>query len=150
MIMFKKILLAFVAMAAISTATVFARDSYARDASVLPKAAQTAIADNFRAKVSLVKIDKDFGRVSEYEVILTDGTEITFDHNGNWDNVEVGANGSVPAAFIPEGVAKYVKTAQPKQKIIGIEKERGGYDVELSNGVDMKFNKQGQFVRYDD
>ncbi|MDE7381051.1 MAG: PepSY-like domain-containing protein [Muribaculaceae bacterium] len=146
--MVKKIVMLLVAVVGISFSGI-ARDKYTRDVSVLPKAAQTTLANNFKSKVNVVKIDKDFGRVSEYEVILTDGTEITFDRNGNWDNVEVGSSGSIPPSFIPPSVAKYVKQFQPGQKIVGIEKERSGYEVELSNGVDMKFNKQGEFVRYD-
>lgn len=126
-----------------------ARDSYARDASVLPKAAQVILTNNFKSAVSVIKIDKDLGRVSEYEVVLTDGSEITFDKNGNWKSVEVGLNNSMPAGFIPSTVADYVKKNVPGQKIIGIEKERSGYEVELRNGVELKFDKQGKFVRFD-
>lgn len=146
--MFKKILFAAIALLGISTVAV-ARDTYAHDASVLPEAARTTIANNFKAKVNLVKIDKDFGRVSEYDVILTDGTEITFDRNGNWDQIEVGVNGKIPTAFIPDAVAAYVRNNQPGQNIVGIDKERNGYEVELANGVEMKFDTQGRFVRYD-
>ena len=147
-VMVKKLLIMIVAVLGISTAAM-AKDTYARDASVLPKAAQTMIANNFKANVSVVKIESDFGRVSEYEVVLTDGTEISFDRDGNWDNVEVG-EGSIPKAFIPQAIADYVKANQPGQKIVGIEKERHGYDVELSNGIEMKFDKNGKFQRYDD
>ena len=100
--------------------------------------------------MNVIKIDKDFGRVSEYEVVLTDGTEVTFDRQGNWDSVEVGLKGTIPSAFIPKALSDYVKKVQPGQKIVGIDKEHSGYDVELSNGVEMKFNKQGEFVKYDD
>lgn len=127
-----------------------ARDQYAHDASVLPKGAQTTLTKNFKSKVSIVKIDKDFGRVSEYEVVMTDGSEITFDKDGNWKDVEVSASKSVPTGFIPAGVAAYIKANQKGQRVIGIEKNRGGYDVELSNGVEMKFDKQGNFIRFDD
>lgn len=147
--MIKRILFILLAVAGISVAAC-ARDTYARDASALPKAAQTVLAKNFKAGVSLVKLDKDFGRVSEYEVILTDGTEITFDRNGNWENIEVKASSSVPNAFIPAGIASYVRKHMSGARIVGIEKDRNGYDVELSNGVEMKFNKSGQFVRFDD
>lgn len=146
--MLKRLLIALAAVICISAAV--ARDTYARDASVLPKAAQTTLSQNFKARVSVVKIDKDFGRISDYEVILTDGTEITFDRNGNWENVEVGKNGTIPSAFIPSSIADYVRTNMSGQKIAGIEKERTGYDVELANGVDMKFDKNGNFVRYDE
>lgn len=147
--MIKKILLMLVAVIGISTAA-GAKDTYSRDVSVLPKAAQTVLSQNFKSGVSVIKIDKDFGRISEYEVILTDGVEITFDRNGNWENIEVPNQSSVPAAFVPNAISAYVKANQPGQRIVGIDKERSGYDVELSNGVDMKFNKEGKFLRYDD
>lgn len=147
--MIKRLFIAFVAFLGISVAAI-ASDTYAHSASVLPKAAQTVLAKNFKSGVSVVKIDKDFGRVSEYEVVLNDGTEITFDRNGNWDNIEVGINGRIPSAFIPSPIAQYVKANMSDAKIVGIDKERSGYDVELSNGVDMKFNRVGQFVRFDD
>ena len=147
--MFKRFLFALVAIVGMSAAA-YARDTYSHDASVLPEAARTVLSKNFKSEVSVVKIDKDFGRVSEYEVILTDGTEITFDRNGNWDNVEVKSSASVPSAFVPSGIAEYVRTNLSGTRIVGIDKERSGYDVELSNGAELKFNKNGQFVRYDD
>lgn len=127
-----------------------AKDTYAHDASVLPEAARTTIANNCKAQVSVVKIDKDFGRVSEYEVILTDGTEISFDRNGNWDNVETNNAKSVPAGFIPKAVSEYVSKNHKGTRIVGIDKERSGYDVDLSNGIEIKFDKNGVFLRYDD
>lgn len=126
-----------------------ARDTYAHDASVLPPATQTTLKNNCKARVSVVKIDKDFGRISEYEVVLTDGTEVTFDHNGNWKDVEVGAKSSVPKGFIPAAIATYIAKIQPKQRVIGIEKSSRGYEVDLSNGVEMKFDTAGKFIRYD-
>lgn len=147
--MLKRLMIAVIALAGI-TASASARNGYSRDVNDLPKAAQTVIADNFKAKVSMIKIEKSLGRVSEYEVILTDGTEISFDRNGNWESIEVKADGAVPSKFILEPIAKFIKDNQHGKKIIGIERERNGYDVELANGVDMKFDKNGNFLRYDD
>lgn len=144
----RKLLFMMAIMAGFFTAS--ARDTYSHDVNVLPMAAQIVVKNNFKAGVNHIKIDKEFGRVSEYDVILTDGTEITFDRNGNWKDIEVRRNGSVPAAFVPAAISTYVKQNQKKAKIVGIEKNRSGYDVELSNGVDMKFNTDGKFVRYDD
>ena len=126
-----------------------AKDSYSRDASVLPEAAKTTIANNFKAKVSLVKIDKTLGIVTEYEVILTDGSEISFDKHGNWEGVEMPANTSVPKGFLLKGITDYVGKKHSGQKIVSIDKEGNGYEVELSNGIDIKFDKNGAFVRYD-
>ncbi len=148
MIMIKKLLFALIAIIGLST-TAMASDKYVHDASVLPKGAQTTLSKNFKSKVSVVKVDKDFGRVSEYEVVMTDGAEVTFDRDGNWKEVEVNVSKSVPSGFVPAGVTNYVKANQKGQRVVGIEKTRGGYDVELSNGVEMKFDKDGNFIRYD-
>lgn len=127
-----------------------AKDTYAHDASALPQAAQTTVTNNFKAKVSVVKIEKTMGRVHEYEAVLSDGTEISFDRNGNWDNIEVANNASIPARLIPAGITEYVNSHHPHTRIVGINKERHGYDIDLSNGIEMKFDKNGQFIRYDD
>lgn len=143
----KLVLLIMIVFAAVSAAS--ARDNYYRDASVLPVAAQTQLKKAFKARVNLVKVDKSLGRVNEYEVVLADGTEIEFDRAGNWKSVEVGKGAEVPSAIVPEAIRKYVKKTQ-NQKIVGIEKDRRHYEVELANGVEMIFDLSGNFVRYDD
>lgn len=131
------------------SAVASAKDTYAHDDSVLPEAARTTIANNFKSKVSVVKIDKDFGRISEYEVILTDGSEITFDKSGNWKDIESSASSSVPDKMVPKAIRDFVKTNQKNTRIVGIERTRKGYDVELSNGVEMRFDKNAKFLKYD-
>lgn len=143
----------FVAILVLVAGFVFgvsAKDTYVHDASVLPEGAKTTIANNFKATVSLVKIEKSLGHISEYDVVLNDGTEISFDRDGNWDNVETNNSKSVPSGMVPAKIREYVAKNQPSTRIVGIDKERSGYDVELSNGVEMKFNRAGEFVRYDD
>ena len=88
--------------------------------------------------------------MAHYEVILNDGTEISFDRDGNWENVEVNNTKSVPSTIVPKAIRAYVAKTHPGQRIVGIDKERKGYEIELSNGIDMKFDKAGQFLRYDD
>lgn len=127
-----------------------ARDTYSRNVNDLPKGAQATLTKNFKSKVSVIKIEKELGRISEYDVVMTDGSEISFDRDGNWKDVEVSKSSSVPAGFIPTAIANHVKQNHKKAKIVGIEKDRKGYDVELSDGLDLKFDKQGKFLRYDD
>lgn len=143
----KKILLVLAVMLGVISAS--ARDNYSRDINDLPVAAQTVIKNHFKKEVSHIKIEKEWGRVSEYDVVLVDGSEITFDSRGNWKDIEVKGTGSVPSALILNSISTYVKQNQKKARIIGIEKNRSGYEVELSNGVEMKFNLSGQFLRYD-
>lgn len=126
-----------------------ARGNYIHEVSALPAAAQTTLKNNFKAKVSVIKTETTFGRVDQYEVILTDGTEVTFDRQGNWKDIETAINKSVPKSMVPEEIRKYVSKVQPGTKIVGIEKESRGYEVELSNGVEMRFDRQCNFVKYE-
>lgn len=130
--------------------TASARDTYSHDVNVLPKAAQTILQNNFKAKVSHIKIEKTLGSISEYDVVLNDGTEITFDSKGNWKEVEVSSNKAVPSALVPPEILSYVKQHQKNSAIVGIEKNRTNYEVELANGDEMKFDTAGKFLRYDD
>lgn len=136
-------------MAMLVVGVASAADEYSRNPLVLPTAARTTLDRNFKAEVSIIKIDKTLGRVDDYEVVLTDGTEIKFDRSGNWKEIEVARDRKIPADFVPAGVATYVKNYHKGANVVGIEKERSGYEVTLSNGVDMKFDKQGNFKRYD-
>ncbi len=145
----KKLLILMFAFLMSAGIAVSARDNVSHDISVLPQAAANTISKNFKAKFSFVKIDREFGRVHEYEVVLSDGSEITFDSKGNWKDIEAGAKGQVPSGFIPTGVQDYVKANHKGSRIVGIEKDRRGYDVELSNGIDMKFSTDGSFIKYD-
>lgn len=127
-----------------------ARDRRSRDVKDLPVAAQTILKANFKSQVSLIKIDTDWGRVSEYEVILSDGTEVVFDRAGNWKEIEMCCSSSVPDALIPKAIRDYVKSHMKGTKIIGVEHDSKGYELTLSNGVEMKFDSQGRFLRFTD
>ena len=124
----KKILLILAMIVGVFAAS--ARDTYSHDINVLPVAAQTTIKNNFKADISHFKIDKDLGRISEYDVVLTDGTEITFDKNGNWKDVEVRRNGAVPSALVPKDIATYVNQNQKKPLLPGSKKRNR--DMKLS------------------
>ncbi|MBQ7441272.1 MAG: PepSY-like domain-containing protein [Prevotella sp.] len=52
--------------------------------------------------------------------------------------------------MIPEVIKQYVNENFPESIITKIEKERYGYDIELSNDLELKFNKQGYILRMDD
>lgn len=144
----KKIFLLLAVVFGVITAS--AGNNKSHDVGVLPEAAKEILAQNFKAKVSHIKIGKEFGKIREYDVVMTDGSEISFDKHGNWKEVEVGKSTSVPAALIPNPIKTFVKVNQTSAKVTGIEKKNYGYEVELSNGKDLRFTEKGKFIRYDD
>ena len=115
----------------------------------LPSAAQSFIQEHFSGNaVSYVKKDSEFAR-STYEVVFQDGTEVEFDAKGQWDNIDCRRT-AVPAALIPAAIAEYVQNSFPGQIIVKIDKERFGFEIELLNDLELKFDKTGKMIRVDD
>ncbi len=134
----------------IGVATASARNNYSHDVNILPEAAQAVLKENFNAEVSHIKIGKEFGKIREYDVVMTDGSEISFDKHGNWKDVEVRQTKAVPADLIPNPIKTFVRENQKKASVTGIEKKNYGYEVELSTGQDVRLNEKGKFRRYED
>ena len=111
----------------------------------LPAAAKTFVQNNFQGKTILFAA-KDW---NTYECHLNDGTQIDFRKDGTWDKVDCNM-AAVPVAIIPETIQNYVKANFPDTFITKIDKERHGYDVELSNNLELKFNQQGVLIGMDD
>lgn len=116
----------------------------------LPKTAQTFVNSHFNKQpVSLVTSEKETLSPIEYKVVLQNGTEIEFDQKGNWTEVD-GNKTAIPEKIIPAAILAHVKKSFPNNGITQISKERRGYDVELSNGLDLDFDLQGKFLKIDD
>lgn len=114
----------------------------------LPAAAQQVLTKHFAGvKVSLAKMESGIIEKS-YDVILTNGTRLEFDRNGNW--TEISCKGSaVPAALVPTAIAKYVQSNYPGTAILKIERDRRTYEIDLANGVEVTFNKSYQVIDID-
>lgn len=115
----------------------------------LPEGITTFIKQNFpNATITGVEPDHDHGGM-EYDVYLNDGTELDFDANNQWETIESRGKG-VPAAFIPKAIATYVKSNYQNMSIVKIHKEHFGYEIELPNGLELSFDRQGHFMGMDD
>lgn len=107
--------------------------------SELPKAAQTFLTKYFPGD-NVRKAEKDQGRRGmEYEVDLMSGAEVDFMENGDWKEVKAAKGKSVPAA-----ISKYISTNFKGQTIVEIGRKRGGYEVELSNGTELKLTEDAK------
>ena len=115
----------------------------------LPQAAQQFIKSHFPDRtISLAKVDSDIiGR--SYDVIFSNGDKLEFDSKGKWISVECGYS-VVPNAVVPAQILEYVKKNYPDTTIKKIDREdRGAYDVELSNKLDLTFNSSFKLVDID-
>ena len=124
--------------------------AFAGDVKQLPLTARNFINRYFTdPQISHIKIETGILGSKSYEVLLTDRTEIDFDSNGNWTDVDC-KKAAVPEALIPVSVKEYVKTNFPQEVITKIERRRSGVEVELANDYSLKFNSKGKFVGMDD
>ena len=115
----------------------------------LPEAARKFVEATFPGHaISYATVDVDFAKKS-YEVRLDNGVEIDFDNGGTWDKVDCHYS-AVPAHLVPATIAEYVKTNFPGTQIVKIDKERRGFEVELSNDLDLQFNSKGKLLYIDD
>ncbi len=141
------LLCAIFSFAAISIARA---DTVTRDASVLPAPATQFIQTNFKDDaISHIKVESHFFSANEYEVVLNSGVEIEFGGDGQWKSIEAKKTG-VPAALVPEPIAKYLAANFLNTTVKKIKRDRHGYEVELSSGLEAKFDKQMKFLRLDD
>lgn len=116
----------------------------------LPAAAQTFLKTHF-ADLTLAYAVEDPKFVgSEYEVTYTDRTEVEFRPNGEWSSVER-RYAAVPASVVPTQISDYVaKSSFPNQYIKKIERDAYTWEIELSNGIEIKFDKEFRVIDIDD
>lgn len=134
-------------MAAIIVAFGMARaDSYTIDRSQLPAKAAEMLDTYFpNAKVGMIKVDRHLTKKTDYDVKLVDGTKIEFDNAGKWTSVDCKTR-RVPGALVIKPIRDYVTKNCNGAFITKIENKISGYEVDLSDGVEIKFNKLGKLT----
>lgn len=133
----------------LSLGTVFA-DEITTDVTKLPQAAQEFAAKAFpNAKIVGIEIDTSLVKPTEYDATLSDGSKIEFDSKGNWTDIESKFTG-VPQALLTKEIAAYLDANYKGQKVKAISKERYGWEVDLVNGLELKFSAAGQLIEIDD
>ena len=115
----------------------------------MPKAAQEFIQRHFaNQSVALAKIDAEF-LDKTYDVVFTNGDQVEFDKKGNWIKVDCERT-QVPSEIIPVAIQQYVTKNYPDAKVLKIElTDRKGYDIDLSNGFEIEFDKKMRVVEID-
>ena len=114
----------------------------------LPAAAQSFLKEYFPdSPISYVKKEADL--TPTYEVVLQNGTEIEFNKKGQWDNIDC-KRLAVPATLIPAAISEYVNANFPGQSIVKIDRETYGHEIEMANGLELKFDKKGKLLHIDD
>lgn len=114
----------------------------------LPAKAQTVLNTHFSGqKVTLATLESEIIDKS-YNVVLQNGTKLEFDRKGNLTEVDC-KQGTVPAKLIPQPIKSYVQANYSGQNIKKMEIDKNEHEVELSNGLDITFNKRFKVIDID-
>lgn len=141
----KKVLIFLMAFVFSVTSAYAFIDSYKVDRKNLPEEAQQMLEDYFpKAKVSLIKVDRHLLKKTDYDVRLTNGTKIEFSNKGKWTSVDCGSK-ALPDELVPKTIRNYVEKNYSDVKIVSIRKRNAGYDIGLSDNIELRFNLLGQF-----
>ena len=114
----------------------------------LPAMAQQFLQEYFpSAEVTAAHEDGDIVR-REYDVMLDDGTHIEFAADGRW--LEIESREALPRGIVPPSIVTYTAKHYPSLTIHRIERSRREWEVTLSNGVEICFNRRFSVISIDD
>lgn len=139
----KRFIFAFVAIVCFGLSTAMAQNTNAN-----PAITQFVTQYFPEATIQMVMPDED-----DIDVVLNDYTKIEFKLNNEWKKVDCEHATkfiSVPATLVPEQITAYVNANFPNTIIKKLEKKFFGWEIELSNGLEVKFNNNFKVTKIDD
>ena len=84
-----------------------------------------------------------------YEVMFVTGTKVEFNSTGEWTEVNCRYSTLKPE-LVPSQIVSSVSQMYPDVKFVKIEKNYRGYEVELTNGLELTYNQAFELVDIDD
>ena len=139
----KKLILAFIAIVSFGFSTAMAQNTNTN-----PAITQFVTQHFPNATVQMVMPDED-----DIDVVLNDYTKIEFRLNNEWKKVDCEHSTTftaVPATIVPEQITAYVNANFPGAIIKKLEKNFRGWEIELNNGLELKFNSNFRVMEIDD
>jgi len=129
------------------------------DDEVDPSQLPQTILDYLAANYPNVGIDEAELDDDGYEIELENGVELYFDLDGNFlgsddDDEDEGSEDDdddlIPADELPQAILDYLTENYPDATIVKAEKDDDKIEVKLSNGVELYFDLEGNFLGKDD
>ena len=139
----KKLIFAFIAVVCFGFTSAMAQNT-----NVNPSITQFVTQHFPNATVQMVMPDED-----DIDVVLNDYTKIEFRLNNEWKKVDCEHSTTftaVPATIVPEQITAYVTANFPNAIIKKLEKQFRGWEIELNNGLELKFNSNFRVMEIDD
>lgn len=114
----------------------------------LPANAKNVV-EKYFDKNNIAYVKKDgIGDWVEYEVKFLNQDEVDFNSNGEVRSVEM-KSGAVPSELVPRQILDFVAKNYAGQTIVQYSVIYRGYEIELSSGLEIKFDKQCNVTELD-
>jgi len=113
----------------------------------LPAEASAFISTHFPGETIAQVIKEKEGLSVDYDVFLSNGIAMEFSKKGQCRSIEGGVE--LPDSVIPQGILDYVRQNYQGHQILQWELDRNEQEVEISNGLELKFDANGNFIRID-
>lgn len=115
----------------------------------LPQKAQAFLKKNFTKEKVHQILEETGERIGTgYKVVIKDKLKIKFDRKGDWKEID-GKRKSIPTDFIPDKIIKYIQRSFPNNSVVKIEREKRKFEVEITNGLELEFDQDGNFINID-
>ena len=99
-------------------------------------------------KNTIVQVIKDLdGLTKTYDILLSENISLEF--NRKKEVIAIDGVTQLPNSVIPEKILQYVNINYPTQFITDWDLDYDNRQIELNNGLDLDFNKKGDFLRID-
>ena len=99
--------------------------------------------------ITLIKTSKTIkeinNNIAEYEIKLNKKVELEFDES--FKIKEIDSKFGVSTLLLPTPIVEYVQAHYPDFIIIEWKLNEHGQEVELSNGSEIQFNPNGNFIK---
>lgn len=140
-----------IAMAAICVSAAWSADNNELktiDPQKLPPITQSIIKTYF-PDAQVVTATKQKSKVrNSFDVTLSDGTELRFDKDGQWQRVYRGGE-PIPQRMVNLKIAAHVNNGYPGTSVVMMEKDKkGNYQIQLSDGTMLVFDNQFRIKGY--
>lgn len=116
----------------------------------LPEPAQMFLKTYFpQDDIAYATADKTVGFITEYNVRLNDASEIEFSRDGSLKKIECKMR-PMPEGIVPQEITAYIQSTFPNVLIKEYKIEFFGQKVELTNGLELIFDNDGNPKGIDD
>lgn len=117
------------------------------DMNELPQESTEFINEHFsNERVEEIDVDDSWYNISDsetYEVRFENGVELDFNSNGEITEIESKEGTAIPHSVFPQKVREHLEREAPNANVVNWEKDNDGHEVELDDGREFEFDKNG-------